>query len=322
MFSACGSSATDGRSADGIFSDPVDAPTLRQALITGSTAADTAQYWLCSIGSDGMLVEYRLFADNSGTEIDQANPTVSSDFTWETLSSSSMITTVAASGMIVEFTDIQFSGRNVMNLAAAAGEITVSCTRQGEAEAPSTPAPQPAANSLTYGGATFPLTHGFLEPYRYPTGPDDTHATFEVRIADAPYQSFTVSGPLTGTYTVWAPFGASVRLEVALFSPVGHDYGSGEFTYVPDEETENTDIADGGFYFARGSLGVDTNGDGEIEDDDNEYTSITGGSITVEQLAGDETVAGEDLAVSFSFTLADGVQVVGSFTGDFPVFAN
>ncbi len=125
-FSSYGADSTVGSA----FSDPVDASTLRTALITGSSAGDDAEHWKCRVGDGSVVLQYRLMADGTGLENDLVNPTVSSTFTWETNSATTATSLVDASGAQNDLSSIGFTDRNSMSLLVAQS-VPLACVRQG-----------------------------------------------------------------------------------------------------------------------------------------------------------------------------------------------
>ena len=296
------------------FTAPSDATSLRTALITGTSAIDDDEFWQCSIENNDLMLAYRLFADGSGTETDLANPGVADQFTWQTTSATTMTTTLS-SGAENNFTQIQFAGRNSMDLVFTES-ISLSCDRQAtQPGTPVEPGVSVGPNALSYGGVIYPLTHGFEEVFFFsPEQFDSTHKSGPWQLADAEFQSSTIDGELTGLLFFWEPVGASVRLQATLRSPGGDGFNSATFNFAPDSLESNDPSFEGRFVFQDGFVGVDLNEDGLISGDDNEVHDITGGTISVERLGGTSA------EMSFNLMLENDVSVVGSFQGDFPVF--
>lgn len=131
------------------FLDPDDAPTLRMAMITGSSSGDDAEYWKCAVGDGSVVLQYRLLADGTGVENVLANPKVSSTFTWETNSATSATSLVDASGVQNDLSNIRFTDRNSMSLLVAQS-VPLACARQGgKGVSPDVPAAPAADNTLS-----------------------------------------------------------------------------------------------------------------------------------------------------------------------------
>lgn len=136
---------------NGAFSDPVDAATLRAALVTGTSAGDDARYWECSVGDGEVKLHYRLLSDGTGLEYDAARPAVSSTFQWQTESATLAISRVDSSGLQNELSNIRFSDSDNMSLLVARS-VPLSCVRLGEEK--SSPDDQPAQASTAGQQAT------------------------------------------------------------------------------------------------------------------------------------------------------------------------
>ena len=301
------------------FVDPVDAQTLRAALITGDSSEDSEEFWLCTVPTSDQVLGYRLYADGSGTEIDLANPNVIFPFTWQTTSATTFTSTSSSGGEII-LTEFQFSGQNNMNFVLS-DSFATSCERQFPvSSAPVMPDVPVENNSLSYSGTAYLLTHGFEEAFRFrPTRPGDpttvldTHVTSQFEVADALFSitQIIVSG---NTISIARPNDASVWLRADVHSPGGEGFETATFEYRPDSVDERGPEVSGIFFFNEAAFGIDTNGDGRINSDDNEFIDVTGGTITVARMA--NTTA----SMSFDLTLADGTTLTGSFQGTFPIF--
>ena len=325
---SCGSSNTDSTSTpndDMPFTDPVDASTLRSALLTGTSATDDDEFWLCTTSAGDQTLEYRLYADGAGTATDLASPGEIFAFTWETTSATSL-TSTDASGQ-GSFSDIQFSGPDTMSLVLSES-LLISCNRQSpeltNPDVPSEDVPsEVASNSLSYGGVVSPLTHGFEERFRFrPTVTTDstevldTHSSGQFQVADAVFSETQINLAFGGTLTVFRPNDATVWLRADLYSPGGDGFTSATFTYRSDSLPENSPDVANTFFFNDGRFGVDIDGNGDIDSDANEFLDVTGGTITVTRMA--DTRA----AMSFDVLLSNGVTLTGSFEGVFPVDDN
>lgn len=312
VLQSCGSSGSDGGGAETIFSDPVDTFTLRDALITGTASGDEDEFWRCALTGTGIEFAYRLLADGTGSETNLSNPNAQSDFTWQATSASTMTTTLDANGGQNTLIDIQFTGIDTMSLVLEPDGLMLDCSRQSNQSAEQPLAP--AGNSLSYGGVVFPLTHGFEEVFAFRPQSGDTHLTAEFEVADAPFRQTIINGPLVST-TLWRPNDATVWLRADLHAPGGNGFQSATFEYEPDSTDEKGDLVAGRFFFNEGRFGIDTNEDGSIDSEFNEFFDVVGGTISVERLS-------NSVRMSFDITIEDGVNVTGSFTGVFPVFEN
>ncbi len=126
--------------AGAAFSGPVDAPTLRSAMMTGPSAGDDAEYWQCVVGDGSVVLQYRLLGDGTGLENDLANPNIVSTFTWKAHSATTAASIVDATGVQNELSSISFADRNSMNLLVAQS-VPLACVRQGgDAESSDVPA--------------------------------------------------------------------------------------------------------------------------------------------------------------------------------------
>ena len=135
---ACGSSGSgsgDQVNADPVFSAPVSAATLSDALTTEEPGVPSNEYWQCSVGGSGILLEYRFSSDSSGVETDVSNAGAQSTFSWQTTSASAFTTTVTSTGGQNEVADIAFNGRDAFN-AVVNSSATFSCQRKGQRSEP------------------------------------------------------------------------------------------------------------------------------------------------------------------------------------------
>lgn len=311
---SCGSSGSGGSGADEIFADPVDATTLQDALITGMAPGDEDEFWRCTLGGSGQVIAYRLFADGSGSQQDLPDQGVLLEFTWQSTSESTMTTVLSLNGLQSNLRDIQFTDRDTMSLVLEADGTSVTCNRQGSQLSEPVEQTEPTSNSLSYGGVVYQLTHGFEEVFEFrPQQSGDTHLTAEFEVADAPFVQTIIDGTLVNT-VLWRPNDATVWLRADLHSPGGDGFESATFTYEPDSTDEQGPLVDGVFFFNEGRFGVDTNQDGSIETESNEFFDVVGGTISVDRMGN------FNARMSFDITLEDGVDVTGSFTGSFPVF--
>lgn len=309
---SCGSSGSDSRTTAVLFSDPVDAETLATAMTTGSAAGDDNEFWLCNLSGNDTALTYRLYADGTGAETLLSEPVVQSAFSWQTNSANTMTTVYDQSGASNSFMDIQFAGANSVSLVLSNGS-TLSCERQPTQ--PANPPTAPGNNSLSYGSVVYSLTHGFEEEFSYrPDQFGDTHLTSEFSVADAPFVQTIIDGALLTT-VLWRPNGASVWLRADLHSPGGDGFQSATFSYVDNSVDDQGPLVADRFFFNEGRFGVDVDENGSIDSESGEFIDITGGTITVDRLDG-------AVRMSFDVTLANGVDVVGSFSGSFPLFEN
>lgn len=138
MLQACGGSSSSSTTFDdqpAVFVEPVDASTLRDALVTGTTQSDVTQYWKCSLADGNSLYAYRLFEDGTGTETDLLNLNSQSAFTWRTNSATTMATTVNATDLEINFSSIRFDNRDAVSIVAGEG-LMLDCLREGNTEVP------------------------------------------------------------------------------------------------------------------------------------------------------------------------------------------
>ncbi len=315
---SCGSSGSDSsaNSANTPFMPPIDAASLRNALLTGSSTADTSQSWECVLSDNATQLSYRLIADGTGVEIDKNNLNNQSDFTWRATSANTVTTTVSSSGMQVTFTDIRFTDQNNMSLLVAESSTMLNCVRVNFE--PTMPATTTGNNSLSYGGVVYGLTHGFEEQFSFrPVQRGDTHSASNFDVADAKFELVTIlANGLTPTLTIWRPNDANVWLRATLRHPGEERFTSAIFSYEPNSVDENGPSVAGRSFFNEGSFGIDINQNGSIESEDGEFIDITAGTISVERLLGNNA------RMSFDVTLANGENVNGEFQGLFVLFEN
>jgi hypothetical protein len=101
-----------------------------------------------------------------------------------------------------------------------------------------------------------------------------------------------------------------VWLRASIHTPGPGEFTSATFTYEPESTDEDGPAVAGRNFFQDGSFGVDINNDGAIESADGESLDITGGTIAISK-------SGEIYSVSFNISLENGVDVSGTFSGDF-----
>jgi len=311
---ACGSSGSDNESSSAPFSDPTDGSALQAAMVTGSSAGDDSEFWQCESSASSITFVYHLYADNTGHESDLDNPDAQYSLTWQTLSATSMSTTMDLNGVHTVLTDIQFTGSDQVSLLSN-GSHTLNCERMSSQ---TDETPTGTSGPLTYGGSSYELTHGFEETFSYrPVQSGDTHSVAEFQVADASFSQTTllVSG---SPIIIWRPNDASVWFRADLHSPGGDGVASATFDYVSDAVDEDGPLVADKHFFNEGRFGVDLNNDGDIDSDDNEFLDITGGSITLNRL---DTSALTNV-LQFNVTLSNGVPISGSFEGQFPVYAH
>ena len=199
--------------------------------------------------------------------------------------------------------------------------FATSCERQSPMSAtPVIPDVSAENNSLSYSGTTYPLTHGYEEAFRFrPTRPGDpttvldTHTTSQFEVANALFSitQIIVSG---NTISIARPNDATIWLRADVHSPGGEEFETATFEYRSDSVDERGSEVAEIFFFNEAAFGIDTNSDGRINSDDNEFIDVTGGTITVARLANSAA------SMSFNLTLADGTTLMGSFQGTFPIF--
>lgn len=107
------------------------------------------------------------------------------------------------------------------------------------------------------------------------------------------------------SHQVLVPAKATAVLHAEMYSP-GSSFGYGGYAFVPSDDV--AEVSSGVGYFTDAYVGVDTNMDGMVEDDER-YAVIEGvvefeGSIPFIEL-------------NFSMTLSDGQSVTGEYTGLF-----
>jgi len=301
---SCGSSSSPpSTSAQGPFVAPTDAQTLQAALTTSPSLEQSSMFWECVFNdANNTTLRYQLVDGGRGLETNAATPSRQSSFSWQTLSATSMSTQVDGQSTALNFTDIQFVDRNSVRMSVASENLTLQCQRRGEM-VPTSPAP-PQGNSINYDGTVYPLTHAIEIKF----DPKDSHLGADFRFANADYRIVPV--PLgNGFLNLWSPAGATVRLRADVHHPGREPFRSAEFRHVPDSvEAGDAEVA-GVAYFNDATVGLDFNGDGSVEADDNEFIDVIGGSITITRL--DSGGA----RVSLNFTLMNGAVVTGFYEG-------
>jgi len=316
---ACSSS--DPNSAANPVTIPFAAPTsgesLSAALTTRTTDQQNFDVWLCSIDGASPVIANRLNSNGQGVEYDLLNDFAQSSFTWQAASFNS-VTTTADNGTQNIIENIQFNdvGNQFTSLINESAEL--SCERRTQEAVGVSPAIVPdntvSSNSLLYGGQPYALTHGFEEQFRFRPTVGDTHRASEFNVADGEFFVTTIT-TTTPVVQVWRPRSASVWLRVNLYSPGPDDFASATFEYEPDDTDEDGPLVSGRYFFQEAVLGVDINGDGDIESDDAEFLDVIAGSISVVK---DSPIT----TFTFELNLENGVAVSGAFAGDFITITN
>ena len=311
---ACGSSGSgsgDQVNADPVFLAPVNAATLSDALTTEEPGVPSSEYWQCSVGGSGILLEYRFSSDSSGVETDVSNDAgAQSTFSWQTTSASAFTTTVTSTGGQNEVTDIAFNGRDAFN-AVVNSSAAFACQRMGQRSEPI--GPDAGTNSLSYSGAIYPLTHGFEQVFSFsPERRGDTHQTSQFDVADAGFRPLLIDVGVFDSLLIWRPDFATVWFRADLHSPGEADFTSATFQFEPDDVDENGPEVAGRFFFNEATFGVDLDGLDGIDSDTDEFIDAVAGTITA--IRGD----GEQVTMSFDVSLEDGTTLRGNYSGSFP----
>ena len=302
------------------FIDPVDASTLRSALVTGASASDLERFWRCDLSATDRVFAYNFFDSGLGMERDTSSSELSSDFTWQTTSATSM-TTMFDGGQL-SLTNIQFEGRDDMSLVVD-NALTLSCERQLLVS--ETPETQPVAtiepmgdNQLSYGGVVYPLTEGFEARGRSRNARLESHKSSNFRVANAPFERIQLINNVAATFpiTYYSAVRATTKLSADLYSPfvpegtIGADSGTFTFEAQDNVEEPGPEVA-GRSFFNDVSFGVDIDNDGKISNDDGEFIDVTGGTFSLTRINDRRSL------VTFDLTLANGVSVTGSFENEF-----
>lgn len=95
-----------------------------------------------------------------------------------------------------------------------------------------------------------------------------------------------------------------------MYSPGTAALSGGRFSYASRNTDEDDPALASSFFFKKGKFAIDLNNDGQIDSDDDEFLDVTGGTMTL-------TVSGAFYTVEFDWTVENGVNAAGSFTGDF-----
>jgi hypothetical protein len=161
------------------------------------------------------------------------------------------------------------------------------------------------SNQVNYGGQIYALSAGLEEVFR----PDDNHSSSQLNISNGEFYSVQV--PLMGQLKlIWRARNATVWLYVNMYSPGTAALSGGTFSFAPRNTNEDDPVLASSYFFKKGKFAIDLNGDGQIESDDEEFLNVTGGTMTL-------TVSGALYTVEFNWTLENGVNATGSFSGDF-----
>jgi len=160
-------------------------------------------------------------------------------------------------------------------------------------------------NQVNYDGTTYELSAGLEEVFQ----PDDNHSSSQINITNGEF--YTTQVVLFGNLTwIWRAREASVWLYVNMYSPGTTEFSEGTFSFAPRETDEDDPALANTYFFKKGKFAIDLNNDGQIESDDNEFLEVIGGTMTLTQ-------NGAVYTVTFNWTLENGVNATGSFTGDF-----
>ncbi len=310
---ACGSSGSasgDQVNADSVFSVPVSAATLSDALTTEEPGVPSDEFWQCSVGDSSTVLEYRFTSDNGGVETDLSNAGAQSTFSWQTTSASAFTTTVISTGGQNEVTDIAFNGRDAFNAVVNSSAI-FACQRMGQRGEPT--GPDAGTNSLSYSGAVYPLTDGFEQVFSFsPERRGDTHQTSQFDVADAGFRPLLIDVGVFDSLLIWRPDFATVWFRADLHSPGEADFTSATFQFESDDVDENGSEVAGRFFFNEATFGVDLDGVDGIDSDTDEFIDAVAGTITA--IRGD----GEQVTMSFDVSLEDGTTLRGNYSGSFP----
>jgi len=167
-----------------------------------------------------------------------------------------------------------------------------------------TPTPPADPTSLlNYSGDSFRPSNGIYDFI----GENRGHFRVDFQVSDGRFQLGTYS--LYGIlYTYWFAVDDSIVFTADLYSSRSDTFDTGRY-----EHASVSNVRSGGHVgqsvFAQAKFGIDFNGDGEVDDD--EDLEVVGGSITVsgEQLSG--------ATLDIDVLLVDGQQVIGRYASGF-----
>ena len=162
-----------------------------------------------------------------------------------------------------------------------------------------------SVNIIKYDNKNYKLSRGLEDVF----DAVDNHSSSQINITDGEFDSTRVI--IDGNFDlIWTVKNSTMWLYADMYAP-GFN-GLSEGVYISRSKTSNVNdpsVANNHF-FKNGILAIDLNNDGKIENDDNEFIEITGGTVTVK-------VTGDVYNMDFYLILKNGQQVRGNFKGDF-----
>lgn len=164
---------------------------------------------------------------------------------------------------------------------------TVSCKDDDE-----TPAPAPVANNtVAYDGADYSIDNGAIIDW----GTDGEHYNYDVFLADGEidFETNTASG-------------ASIIVYAELFSPGDEEFSSGTFNFNASGNVS------GKHYFEMAEIMVDSNDNGQLDENDDLLTVTAGKIITT----GDAS----NFTLELDVTLDNGKTLKGKYTRSFDYY--
>jgi|GEM_PF-3755265 len=165
-----------------------------------------------------------------------------------------------------------------------------------------------SSNALEYGGATRPLNFGIADVI----GNGNNYGQYEIvyRVSDVAWGFTTIL--IGGIPQIsWFSDNNSVVFSTHIYTPSTAGFEPGTYEYVDNAETRAGNTV-GRPVFSFAYIGIDFNGDGNVENDAEHVDvisgtlSVTGGSI-------------EEAVLQFNLTLETGETVTGRFDSGFRI---
>ncbi len=164
---------------------------------------------------------------------------------------------------------------------------TVSCTDDDNTPAP-TPLPEDA---VAYNGKNYDIDNGAVIDW----GTWENHYNYDFFLTDGEMD-----------FENETAIGATVMIYAELWSPGTESFSTGTFTF------DNSGDTDGKRFFETTLVVMDTNNNGELDEDDDQLT-VKAGTIKV---AGSDA----DFTVEMDVTLSNDKPMKGKYSGTFDVF--
>ncbi|WP_054558528.1 hypothetical protein [Croceitalea dokdonensis] len=167
------------------------------------------------------------------------------------------------------------------------------------------------SNTLSYQGKSFSYDKGLV----LNRGTSGNHYNIDFKITDGVFTAVDIYIGFI-PYTYWYFGGETVRLDLELYAPGRARFSPGSFTYTPLSEDDIGDAPNlaGEFLFLDSEIGLDLNGDGEVDTDTgSELFDITDVTITVDEVF-------PNFKIGFDLELENGQSVSGNYEAEFTVW--